>query len=587
MRGFLALASALWRYAGPRRPLVVLYTFMFVAANVIWLFEPYFIGRLLNELQTAAVSGASMNTIVMYLGLIVLLSCGFWFFHGPARYLERMIAFEVRVAFKQHLFSTVTSLPLQWQKTHHSGQTINRIAKATNSLFDFSQNGYQIIEMVVRPIGALVALTLILPMATALTMGALVFSCILVFFFDRVLLPLYVQVNEKEHRVASVLHDYITNIATVITLRLEKLTQSELLRRMTHYMPIYRREVRLNEIKWFLATMAISITTALVMGWYALSTLSAGSVLLAGTFFMLYDYLQKIGGAFYTFAWKYGQMIEQYADIKTVQPILEADQPELHDCSVPPEWNTIDIQHLNFTYKDEELRAHHLKDVSLTLKKGRKVAFIGESGSGKSTLMVLIRGLQTADSAAVLCDGKKLAHGLKDVGCTVTLIPQEPEIFENTIEYNITLGTEHTEEEIIDDVKLARFESVIEKLPKGFQTNTAEKGVNLSGGEKQRLALARGFFAAKDSGIILLDEPTSSVDPANERHIYENLFKRFSDRCVVSSLHKLYLLPMFDEAYVFKDGAVVAHGTPQELLNEGGILHPLWKREREMTNQKA
>lgn len=587
MRGFLALASALWRYAGPRRPLVVLYTLMFVTANVIWLFEPYFIGRLLNELQTAAVSGASMHTIVTYLGLIILLSCGFWLFHGPARYLERMIAFEIRVAFKQHLFSTVTSLPLQWQKTHHSGQTINRIAKATNSLFDFSQNGYQLIEMVVRPIGALVALTLILPMATVLTMGALVFSCILVFFFDRVLLPLYVKVNEKEHRVASVLHDYITNIATVITLRLEKLTQSELLRRMTHYLPIYRREVRLNEIKWFLATMAISITTALVMGWYALSTLSAGSLLLAGTFFMLYDYLQKIGGAFYTFAWKYGQMIEQYADLKTVQPILEADQPELHECNLPTAWSTVDIQHLNFTYKDEELRAHHLKDVSLTLKKGRKVAFIGESGSGKSTLMVLIRGLQTADSATVLCDGKKLAHGLKDVGCTVTLIPQEPEIFENTIEYNITLGTEHTEEEIIDDVKLARFESVIEKLPKGFQTNTAEKGVNLSGGEKQRLALARGFFAAKDSGIILLDEPTSSVDPGNERHIYENLFKRFSDRCVVSSLHKLYLLPMFDEAYVFKDGAVVAHGTPQELLNEGGILHPLWKREREMTNQKA
>ncbi len=584
MRGFLALASALWRYAGSRRPLVVLYVLMFVTANVIWLFEPYLIGKLLNELQLAAVSGASSRDIITYLALIVLLSCGFWFFHGPARYLERMIAFEIRVAFKQHLFSTVTSLPLQWQKTHHSGQTINRIGKATNSLFDFSQNGYQLIEMVVRPLGALVALTLILPMATALTMGAMVFSCVLVFFFDRVLLPLYVKVNEKEHRVASVLHDYITNIATVITLRLEKLTQSELLRRMTHYMPIYRREVRLNEIKWFLATMAISITTALVMGWYALSTLGAGGILLAGTFFMLYDYLQKIGGAFYTFAWKYGQMIEQYADLKTVQPILEADRPELHDCSLPSEWNTVEIQHLNFTYKDEELRAHHLKDVSLTLKKGRKIAFIGESGSGKSTLMVLIRGLQTADSATVLCDGKKLAHGLKDVGCTVTLIPQEPEIFENTVEYNITLGTEHTEEEIVDDVKLARFESVIEKLPKSFQTNTAEKGVNLSGGEKQRLALARGFFAAKDSGIILLDEPTSSVDPANERHIYENLFKRFSDRCVVSSLHKLYLLPMFDEAYVFKDGAVVAHGTPQELLNEGGILHPLWKREREMTS---
>ncbi len=583
MRGFIALASALWRYAGKRRPLVVVYTLMFIAANVIWLFEPYFIGQLLNELQAAAVSGASFSSIAMYLGLIVLLSCCFWMLHGPARYLERITAFHIRVAFKDHLFSTVTSLPLQWQKTHHSGQTISRISKATKSLYDFTENGFQLIEMAVRPLGALVALTLIVPMATILTVGAMVLACVLVFFFDRILFPLYAQINEEEHTVASALHDYISNIATVITLRLERLTQSELLRRMTQYMPVYRREVRLNEIKWFLATMAISITTALVMGWYALTTLSAGGILFAGTFFMLYDYLQKIGGAFYTFAWKYGQMVEQYADLRTVQPILEADKPEFHDCALPSLWQTIEIKNLNFTYKDEERRTHHLNDVSLTLQKGRKIAFVGESGSGKSTLMVLIRGLQTVDSGTVLCDGTPLTHGLKDVGCMTTLIPQEPEIFENTIEYNITLGTEHTEQEIIDDVKLARFDSVLQKLPKGFQTNTAEKGVNLSGGEKQRLALARGFFAAKESGIILLDEPTSSVDPGNERAIYENLFTKFADRCIVSSLHKLYLLPMFDEAYVFREGKVIAHGTPQELLNEGGILHPLWKREREIS----
>lgn len=584
MRGFLALASALWRYAGPRRPLVVLYTVMFILSNVVWLFEPYVIGQLLNAVQNAATTDAPFDVIVYYLVLIVLLSAGSWLLHGPARVLERRTAFHIRLALKQHLFSTLTALPLQWHKTHHSGKTINRIGKASNSLYDFSENSFQLIEMMIRPLGALVALSLLLPAASIITAGAMIGACVLVFSFDRVLLPLYDRLNEKDHRVASVLHDYITNITTVITLRLETLTQSELLRRMSHYFPIFKRETLLNEWKWFMATMAISVTTAGVLGWYAYSNISLGVPLLAGTFFMLYEYLQKIGAAFYTFAWKYGQIVEQYANFKTVQPILEADRPELHECRLPDTWNTVDIRHLSFIYKDEERRTHHLKDVSITLRKGRKIAFIGESGSGKSTLMVLIRGLQTADAGTVLCDGKELPHGLKDVGCTVTLIPQEPEIFENTIEYNITLGTEHTKEEIEDDVKLARFESVVEKLPRGFLTNTAEKGVNLSGGEKQRLALARGFFAAKDSGIILLDEPTSSVDPANERHIYENLFLRFADRCVVSSLHKLYLLPMFDEAYVFRNGSVVAHGTPQELLAEGGILHPLWKREREMAS---
>ncbi len=584
MRAFAALISTLWRYAGSRRPLVVLYTCMFVVANAVWLFEPYAVGRILDSIQNAGPS--QMNDVIFYLTVLVMLSAGFWVLHGPARVMERSTAFHVRTAFKQHLYVIITGLPLQWHKNHHSGQTINRIYKSTNSLFDFAQNGYQIIEMLIRPLGALVALSLIMPMAAGIAVLVMAGSAVVIFFFDKVLFPLYDRVNEKDHVVASALHDYITNITTVITLRLEKLTQSELLKRMTTYFPIYLRESRYNEGKWFTATILISAMTSIVLGWYVWTTLGSGGVILAGTFFMLYDYLQKIGGAFYTFAWKYGATVEAYANLKTVDPILRADLAEQHEeCTLPNGWRKIAITGLDFTYKDEEQRMHHLKDVDVLLEKGKKIAFVGESGSGKSTLMVLIRGLQTADGTTVLCDGKPLKHGLKDVGSTVTLIPQEPEIFENTIEYNITLGTAHTEDEIMDDVRLARFESTLEKLPKGLQTNTAEKGVNLSGGEKQRLALARGFFAAKDSGIILLDEPTSSVDPANERAIYENLMKKFADRCIVSSLHKLYLLPMFDFVYVFKDGKVVSTGTPQEMLGEGGMLHPLWVREREMKNR--
>lgn len=582
MRAFAALISALWRYAGSRRPLVVLYTCMFVVANAVWLFEPFAVGRILDSIQKAGPS--QMHDVIFYLVVLVMLSAGFWVLHGPARVMERATAFHIRTAFKQHLYTIITGLPLQWHKNHHSGQTINRIYKSTNSLFDFAQNGYQIIEMLIRPLGALVALSLIMPMAAAIAVLVMAGSAVVIFFFDKVLFPLYDQVNEKDHVVASALHDYITNITTVITLRLEKLTHSELLKRMTNYFPIYFREAKFNEGKWFTATILISAMTSIVLGWYVWTTLGSGGVILAGTFFMLYDYLQKIGGAFYTFAWKYGATVEAYANLRTVDPILSADRAEQHEeCTLPEGWKQIAVTGLDFTYKDEEQRTHHLKDVDVLLERGKKIAFVGESGSGKSTLMVLIRGLQTADSTTVLCDGQKLKHGLKDVGSTVTLIPQEPEIFENTIEYNITLGTAHTQDEIMDDIRLARFASTLDKLPKGLLTNTAEKGVNLSGGEKQRLALARGFFAAKDSGIILLDEPTSSVDPANERAIYENLLKKFADRCIVSSLHKLYLLPMFDFVYVFKDGKVVSTGTPQEMLGEGGILHPLWVREREMT----
>lgn len=587
MRAFLTLLTALWQYSRGRRRIVVTYVTCFIIGNTIWLFEPYAVGKILNAIQGAAGSGTTVTTVWKYLALLVALSVGFWLFHGPARVLEREHAFFVRRAFKQHLFTILTSLPMQWHKNHHSGQTINRIAKATNALFNFTQNSFQLIEMIIRPIGALVALYLIMPGAAVLAVGVSVFSSFIVFFYDRILLPLYDRVNESEHRVASVLHDYITNITTVITLRLEALTHSEIWRRMSQTLLPYRKEVRINEAKWFTATLLIALMTSFVLGWYAWVTMSGGGTLLVGTFFMLYDYLQKIGGAFYTFAWKYGDTVEQSSDFRAVQPILTADRAEYHASHVLPDaWKKIAITDLRFSYDDEESKRQHLDGVSIELHHARKIAFIGESGSGKSTLMTLLRGLHPAD-ATVLCDGTVLPHGLQHLAPHVTLIPQEPEIFENTFEYNITLDTDQEESKVTECVALARFDTVVARLPRGLQTNTAEKGVNLSGGEKQRLALARGFFAAEASSIILLDEPTSSVDPGNERLIYENLFQKFADRCVISSLHKLYLLPMFDEAYVFRDGKVIAHGSPKELLAEGGVLYPLWAKEQKDYTKNA
>ena len=110
-----------------------------------------------------------------------------------------------------------------------------------------------------------------------------------------------------------------------------------------------------------------------------------------------------------------------------------------------------------------------------------------------------------------------------------------------------------------------------------YKRQVQEKGVNLSGGEKQRLALARGLFFAKDSEIVLADEPTSSVDAENERAIYENMISACREKCLVSSVHKLNLLDLFDYIYVFADGRVVEHGTFAELREKDGNLSKVYK----------
>lgn len=126
----------------------------------------------------------------------------------------------------------------------------------------------------------------------------------------------------------------------------------------------------------------------------------------------------------------------------------------------------------------------------------------------------------------------------------------------------------------------ARFTEVVERMPEGLDTFIQEKGVNLSGGQKQRLALARGILAARRSDIILMDEPTSSVDPRTEKMVYSNMFEAFEGKAVISSLHRLHLLTQFDYVYVLRNGKVVDEGTFEQLSEYSLVFQEMWAHQQ-------
>ncbi|MEZ4536401.1 MAG: ABC transporter ATP-binding protein [Cyanobacteriota/Melainabacteria group bacterium] len=145
------------------------------------------------------------------------------------------------------------------------------------------------------------------------------------------------------------------------------------------------------------------------------------------------------------------------------------------------------------------------------------------------------------------------------------------------MERNVTFGLEAHETPCLEAIELARFAPVLARLSRGVATNIAEKGVNLRQA-KQRLVLARGLFFARDSELVLLDEPTSSVDTYNERLIYTGVLNRFRDKCLVSSIHKLHLLDLFDQIYVLDGGKIVESGEFYSLLKSDGALARMWKQ---------
>lgn len=576
--GFLVARG--WQYAGPHRWIIITTYFMQACAQAALLVEPYVIGQLINTVQSQnKASHELVEEIVSTLAIYFLLQFVFWMFHGPARYLEMFVGFHIKLNYRTALFRMVTSLPLSWHRQHHSGESIDKIGRAANSLGTYFDDSFQVSHMVFKLLGAQVMLCCFLPVGGIAALTITTLAMFLSIWFYSFLSKMYESLNRCENSVASAVHDYITNVESIIMLRLEGRTKSEVARRIVSQLGLIKKSVTLNETKWFLTTMLITGMTVLVLGYYTFSTLSDGQPLMAGTFLALFEYLRRIGESFSEFSLLYGQVVRHATNVRSADTIVDAAAAlatEVEHCELPASWNTISIANLNFSYEDAEHGKHHLSNVDIELSKGLSIALVGESGSGKSTLLSLLRGLQEPDDVKVLCDGKLLPNGLKHLARETTLLPQDPQLFNDTIERNVTFGLDAHGTAVPEALELASFAPVVARLPQGIATNIAEKGVNLSGGEKQRLALARGLFFARDSQLVLLDEPTSSVDTYNERLIYTNVLRRFKDKCLVSSIHKLHLLDLFDRIYVLEGGKVIESGTFHELLKRNGVLARMW-----------
>jgi ABC-type multidrug transport system fused ATPase/permease subunit len=324
-------------------------------AQAAQLAEPYVIGQLLNTVQmhTKAPSELSqdiVNTLAIFFALQVI----FWAFHGPARYLEMFLGFHIKLNYRTALFRMVTSLPLAWHRQHHSGESIDKINRAVNSLGTYFDDSFQVSYMVFRLVGAQVMLCCFLPAAgfAALTVTAI--AVVLEIWFFSFLSKIYETLNRCENSVASAVHDYVTNVESVITLRLESRTTSEVARRILSQLDLVKKGVTINETKWFISTMLITTMMVMVLGYYTFSTLSNGQQLMGGTFLALFEYLRRIGDSFSDFSLFYGHVVRQATDVRSADSIVRAASALANDVeryALPTTWNTLAISDLNFAYE--------------------------------------------------------------------------------------------------------------------------------------------------------------------------------------------------------------------------------------------
>lgn len=221
-----------------------------------------------------------------------------------------------------------------------------------------------------------------------------------------------------------------------------------------------------------------------------------------------------------------------------------------------------------------------LQAVSLTIHRREKVAFVGESGSGKSTLAKILIGLLKYEEGTIWLDEEPLKKlSLESLYEKVSYLSQDAPVFDGTIRENLVFDREVPERDILGSLEEAHLLPLLESLEQGLDTRIGEKGTCLSGGEKQRLALARLMIDHPE--IAVLDEATSALDNVTERMVMKNVLEQMKDATILSIAHRLSSISGFDRIFVFRDGNIVGSGTFEELLAGNSYFQELYRKEKE------
>ncbi len=405
----------------------------------------------------------------------------------------------------------------------------------------------------------------------ALSVAPLLF--IVVFHYTRKIKQFSRDVRKKEGGIVSVLEEALTSIRVVKAFAREDYEQKRL---EAQSMETVEAALKARGVKSKLTPMVeiiVAAGTSLVLwfgGRMALEgELSAGSLIVfisyLGKMYKPMQELSKMTDAYSKAAVGYeriSEVLDTKSDVKDVRGARRA--PRLK--------GGIEYDHVTFGYEQDR---PILSDFSMKIEPGQVAALVGPTGAGKSSILGLIPRFYDPESGSVKLDGQDVRqYRQKSVRDQISMVLQETLLFQGPIWQNIAYGKpDATREEILKAAKLANVDEFVEKMPEGYDTIVGERGVTLSGGQRQRLAIARAVI--RNTPILLLDEPSSGLDAASEKLVFEALDRLMEGKTSVVVAHRLSTIRRADVIFVVQDGRIVESGKHDELVAAGGLYAEL------------
>jgi ATP-binding cassette subfamily B protein len=572
----LSLAKASWESTAGTRLRLFVFVFLYFLAYSIDLLVPWAIGWILGVFVKEGLTDHAMREGLKGIGLYVGLKMAYAATHHYGRYFQGTTAYSARFKKLEEVFTALITFPLKWHVNHHTGENLSKLHRSVGAIESVVSNYiWQIIDGTMKFFAATL---LIFALDAEVALTVLVMGCItvLVMILFNARLTRNIRKNNRFYdRLNRTCVDYLSNIITVKTLRLEAPAISYLTTQRDEGFKLSRKIWKYQELKWGTIAVGYSLVMGTSLYVYFGNQRALGTAFDVAQVYVLLNYLDRIFAAIGSFTGYYGGIIEAataYDDASSVllessefaKPVLTGNMPRL--------WDRLELRDVTFSYGNG---APNLKRISLAIRRGEKIALVGPSGGGKSTLLKVLAGMLAVQEGSACIDGTHNVT-LDDVAQASILVPQEPEIFSETVRYNISFGQDFSQEAMQKAVEICRIDHILQKLSDGWDSTLEEAGLNISVGERQRLALARGILRVPGKDLLLLDEPTSSLDPLTEKQIFTGILHEFSNLTVITACHRLALVPLFDTVIYIKDGRVEEVGSFPELRAAGRGFSAAW-----------
>jgi len=559
---------------------VMLLMILFIESSHI--LNNYFLKVIIDNATKFIESSITKNVLVEILILVGSLYLVFTIIKAAVRYFNlRLLArldAKMMMELKQKFFNHILGLSHDFHVTNKTGSLISRTIRGSGAIermndsliFNFAPLFFKIFVVS----AALYYFSLDIAL---ITIGFTLLFLIYSFWLQRIQRRANLIMNKKEDKEKGHLADYLTNVDSIKFFGKENTIQkkyadlSENTRKFTlkawdYYNWMESGQSLIIGLGIF-AVMFVSIRK------FMNGMLSVGDLMFVYTTYMalihpMFSFVHGIKNFYRSMAdmdalFQYGKVENEVEESKTAKAYKVTK-------------GIVEFKDLTFGYTRRKI----FKNLNLRISRNKKVALVGHSGCGKSTLVKLLYRLYDVEKGQILVDGKDIKEYKKEaLRSEMSVVPQECVLFDDTIYNNIAFSNPKAKrKEVLEAIKFAQLDKIIENFPNGLETIVGERGVKLSGGEKQRVSIARALLA--DKKILVLDEATSALDSETEHEIQKDLEKLMEGRTSIIIAHRLSTIMKADEIIVMEKGKIMERGTHPELVKKGGIYTKLWDLQK-------